>query len=99
MSATATGVHTPRVSYSCPLSPEETLHDQQVGLAQAPLKSLLFTAFALGPGVHKTLCASSKSGLCFPQFCGAPAIKPQWPSKPDTLGAPPPDARSLGWGD
>ena len=54
MSATATGVHTPRVSYSCPLSPEETLHDQQVGLAQAPLKSLLllWVLVYIRPCVH-----------------------------------------------
>ena len=39
---------------------QETLQDQQVGLAQAPLQSLLFP---LGPGVHETLCAHSKSGI------------------------------------
>ena len=57
------------------------------------------TAFALGPGTHETLCVSSKSGLSFPQFCWALAIKPHWPSKLNTLGALPPDARPLGWRD
>ena len=41
ISATATGVHVPRVSYSCPQPPQETLQYQQVGVAQAPMKSLL----------------------------------------------------------
>ena len=40
--------------------PQETLQDQQVGLAYASIKSLLFP---LGPGAHETLCAPSKSGV------------------------------------
>ena len=30
----------------------------------------------------------------FPQSCGAPALKPDLPSKPNGLGAPPPDAKT-----
>ena len=39
----ATSVLVPRVSHSCPHTspPQETLRDQQVGLAQAPMKSLI----------------------------------------------------------
>ena len=45
-----------------PLPLQETLHHQQVGLAQALMRPLLFS---LGPGVHKTLCVCvlSKSGV------------------------------------
>ena len=43
-----------------PPPPQETLQDQQVGLAQVPMKSLLFF---LGPSAHKTFCAPSKSGV------------------------------------
>ena len=56
------------------------------------------TVFALSPNARQTLWAPSKSGDCFPQSCGAPAIKPHWPSKPNYLGAPPPDDRPLHWG-
>ena len=57
------------------------------------------TAFALEPSVHKTLCALSKSGVCFSQSHGAPAVKPCWSSKPNALESLPPDAGHLGWGD
>ena len=40
--------------------PQETLQVHQVGLAQASMKSLLFS---LGPSVHETLCTFSKSGV------------------------------------
>ena len=36
ISATATSVHIPRVSYRCSSLPQETLRDQQAGLAQVP---------------------------------------------------------------
>ena len=29
------------------------------------------------------MCAFQEWGLRFPQFCGAPASKPPWPSMPD----------------
>ena len=45
----------PTVSYRFPSPPQETLQDQQVGLAQGPMRSLLFQ---LGPRAHKT-CVSS----------------------------------------
>ena len=46
----------------------------------------------------KTLCLSSKSRLCLLESCGAPAIKPCWPTKLNALEAPPPGAGPLGWG-
>ena len=45
-----------------PLPPQETLQYQQVGLAQDPMRSLLFP---LDPGARETLCAPSKSGVSF----------------------------------
>ena len=41
------------------LPPQETLQDQQIGLDQDPMKSLI----ALGPGVCESLYASSSSGV------------------------------------
>ena len=72
-----------------PLPLQETLQYQQVGLAQAPMRSLLFQ---LGPRAHET-CVPSENGICFPQSCDSPVIKPCWPSKPNALGSHPPDAR------
>ena len=55
------------------------------------MKSLLFP---LGPGAHETVCAPSRSRICFPQSCGVSPITPRWPSKLNAQGAPPPpDAR------
>lgn len=81
-------------------TPQETLQDQQISLVQAPKKS---TAFALCAGVHESLWAPSRSGGPVshhppPLSCGAPTIKPHWPSKPDPLKAPPSNARPLDWG-
>ena len=44
----------------------------------------------------KILFVPSKSGICFPQFCGIPMIKSPWPSKSDFLGIPIPFAGSPG---
>ena len=43
-----------------PLPPQETHLHQQVGLAQAPMKSLLFP---LGPSAHESFCVPSKIGV------------------------------------
>ena len=69
---------------------QETLQYQQLGLAQCFMGSL---HFPLGPGANETLCAPSSSGVCFPQSCGSPGIKPHWPSKPYCLGTFPPISR------
>ena len=37
--------------------------------------------------------------FCFHQFCGVPAVKPFWPSKPNVLGAPPPDGQTPSLGN
>ena len=43
-----------------PLPSQETFQDQQVSLAQAPMKSVFFS---LSPSVHETLCTPSKRGV------------------------------------
>ena len=55
-----TSVLVPPVSHSVSPPLQETLQYQQVGLAQALMRSLLFS---LGPGAHETLCEPSKSGI------------------------------------
>ena len=37
--------------------------------------------------------------FCFHQFCGVPEVKPLWPSKPNALGAPPPDGQTPSLGN
>ena len=58
-STSATSVLAPQWATGDPLPLQETLQDQQVGLAQASKKSLL----CFGRSVHKTFCVSSKSGV------------------------------------
>ena len=54
----STSFYDPKVSHNCPTSPKETLQDQQVGLAQAPMKLLLLPLFL----VHaRFFCAAFKS--------------------------------------
>lgn len=65
---TTTSVHVPRVSYSCPQSPQETLQDQHIGLAQAPMKSPLVP----WASARETLCTLSKSRISFsPVLCSS----------------------------
>ena len=69
----ATSVLVLTVSYSQPPSPQETLQDPPVSLAQSSMESLLC------PGPQCTwnpVCALQEWSLCFPQSCGAPALKP-----------------------
>ena len=61
-STSTTRVLVPVVSQSC-LQHQETLQEKQVGLAQAPMKSLLFP---LAPSAHKTLHAPFKNRGTFP---------------------------------
>ena len=57
------------------------------------------TAFSTGSQCTWNLvCALQEWHFCFPQFCGVSAMKPLWPSKPNALGAPPPNSRSPYWG-
>ena len=79
-----------------PLHPWKTHQDQQVGLAQAPMESLLC------PGSQWTwdsVCTLQEWNLCFFQTCGDPVNKPYWLSKPNALGAPLPSAGPPGCGD
>ena len=84
----------PTVSHCQPTPPQETLQHQQVGLVQSPMGSLFLS---LGSWCAQDLFVPPKSGICFPQACGSPAIKSCWPSKSDSLGIPSPFARPLGW--
>ena len=88
----ATSVYVPRVIHSCHLLLQETLQDQQVGLAQAPIKLLLLPWVP----VHVRFCVCPlRVKSLFPR---TPEIKPQWPSKPNFLGADLPSAGPPGWG-
>ena len=55
---TATTIFVTAVSHSCSPPLQETLQYKQVGLVQSLMVSLYFS---LGPVVHATLCAASKS--------------------------------------
>ncbi|KAB1264229.1 hypothetical protein Cadr_000020079 [Camelus dromedarius] len=73
---------------SCPLHPQETLQNQQAGLAQVPLKSLPLPLDLVRSSFRVRL--PREWNLRFPQSGEAPRAKPPWPSKPDVLGSPPP---------
>lgn len=91
----ATSVNVSRVSCSCSLPLQEILQDQQVGLVQAPIKLLLSHCIL----VCMWFCVPPLRVKClFPHFCGPPAIKYCWPSKPNALGACLPGVRTLGLG-
>ena len=94
LSTSTSCILVPAVSHYRPLTPQETLQDQQVGLVQGPVKSLIFP---LGPGVHEILCVPSMTSVSVSPNPVEFLIKPHWPSKPNVLGAPPPDARTPDW--
>jgi hypothetical protein len=73
---------------------QETLQDLKVSLAQAPVESLLCFGSQC---TWNLVCILQEYSLCFPQSCIAPALKSYWPSIPDVLAAPPPNARPWGW--
>ena len=77
----------PKENLSRP-QPQEILQPQQVGLLQAPFKSL----FLPWVPVHMRLCVLLQEwSLCFSQSYKTLVIKTCWPS--NALGAPLPDAR------
>lgn len=47
--------------------------------------------------VPRFVCAFQEWSLSLTQSRGAPAFKHHWPSKPEAVGSPPPDARPPGW--
>ena len=51
-----------RERHSCPLLPHEILQDQQVGLSQIPMKSLLFLCVLV---YMRPWCAFQERSLCF----------------------------------
>ena len=90
-----TSIYVPRVSSSCLLSLWEALQGQQIRLTQAPFKLLLlpWVLECMRYCVHLLRGESlSPTPLSFPES------KPQWPSKPNLLGAHLPDAGPPGWG-
>ena len=68
----------PTVGHSQSPPLQETLQNLQVGLTRAPVESLL----CLGSqGTWTLVCTLQEWSLCFPQSCGAPALKCLWPFK------------------
>ena len=62
---------------------QETFQDQQVDVAQAPIKLLLF----LWVLAWVKFCVwHFRLSLYLPKFCGIPETMPCWPSKLDALG-------------
>ena len=81
----AISIDVPMVSPRCFLPFQEGLQDQQMGLTQAPFKSL------------PLCCVSEPWRFCmyplrveslFPTALSSRVCKPCWPSKPDVLGFP-----------
>ena len=54
--------------------------------------------FVLGPSIHGFLLNLLRMESLFPHSCGAPALKPHWPSRPNALGVPHPSVRPSDWG-
>ena len=83
------------LGFSCLLTLQETLKDQEVGLTHASFKLLLL------PWVLKYMrffVSLLQDSLCFPQPTGSPETKPHWPLKPNVLGACLPSSGSPGLG-
>ena len=91
---TASSVFVPTVSHNHLPPLQETMEYQQVGPVQVLMRSPLFS---LASGVHENLYVPYKRSFCLPQSCRILVIKPHWPSKLDSLGAPR-VPRPLGWG-
>ena len=77
-----------------PQPPQETLQDQQVSLAQAPMKSLLlpWVPVCVRPCVYPPR-VESVSPILWSSYS-----QTLLPSKPNTLGDSPPDVGPQGWG-
>ena len=93
--ASTTCALAPTVSQSQPLFPPEMLQDPLVILAQAPVESLFCALFQC---TWNLVWTHQEWSLCFPKFCGAPELKPCWPSNPNALTVPAPDVRPSVWG-
>ena len=89
----AASVFAPPVSHSHPPPLQETLQYQQVVWPTF----LWGTAFFPWVRCAQVLCVPSKGGVSVSPSPVIPVIKPRWPSKPYSLGAPPPIARPPGW--
>ena len=82
------------VSCSRPLPSRETLQDSEVGPAPAPMEFLLWA----GSRCMGSPARPPRVESLFLQSCGAPALQPHRPSKPNALRALRPDARPSGQG-
>ena len=67
-----------------PLAWQETLQYQQVGLAQALMRSLLF--YSQSWHTQDLVCTLKELSFCFPQPCGIPGLKLHWSLNLDSLG-------------
>ena len=83
----------PTVSHSCLLLSQETLPT-----GRSDPDSYGVPALPWNPEHMKTYVSLPRVGSLFPPVHGAPVHKPHWPSTPNDLEAPPPNARPLGWG-
>ena len=80
-----------------PQSPPTSTGDSPIPPGRSGLGSYEVTALSPGSWCTQDLvCSLQEWSFCFPKSCGVPAIKPHWSLKPDTLGAPPPDATPPG---
>ena len=72
------------LGFTCLLSFQETVKDQEVHLTHASFKLLLLLWV---PKYMRFFVSLLRDGLCFPQPSGSPETKPHWPLKPNILGA------------
>ena len=93
-SSSATSVLVPAVSHSCLPPPQETLQDQQVSLAQAPVKSLLFP---LGPVCTRPCGHPPRVESLFPPVLWHFGNQAPLAFKAKCSGGSSPDAGPLGW--
>ena len=91
-STSSTSVLYPLVSHIAPTPPfQETLQDHIMSGSD----SYEVTAFALVLSAHETLCMIYKNGVSLPTVLrGTLVFKPCWPSKPNALGTPHPNAKT-----
>lgn len=84
--AAYTSILVPTASHSHSLHPKRTLQDQQVDLAQGPMKSLTLPLTLICARSCPWTCPPRAESLHFPQSKGAHEIKPLWSSKPNVFG-------------
>ena len=91
----STSLLDPSVSHSQLLSPQEIFQGPQASPVQALVES---EVCAESQCMSNFVCTLQEWSLCFPLSCVTSVLKPHWPSMPNALGSPPPNARLSGWG-